>query len=69
MPINTQVNTRINLTLPKKQYELMKQLAELDNRSANSFMISMMSEGLRLSPKAKLLLDELNENNTDRDKE
>lgn len=47
----------------------MKQLAKLDNRSANSFMVSMMSEGLRLSPKAKLLLDELNENNTDRDKE
>ena len=69
MPINTQVNTRINLTIPKKQYELMKQLAKLDNRSANSFMVSMMSEGLRLSPKAKLLLDELNENNTDRDKE
>ena len=69
MPINTQVNTRINLTIPKKQYELMKQLAKLDNRSANSFMVSMMSEGLRLSPKAKLLLDELNESNTDGDKE
>ena len=52
-------NTRVNLTIPKKQYELMKQLAELDNRSANSFMVSMMLEGLRLSPKAKLLLDEL----------
>lgn len=52
-------NTRVNLTIPKKQYELMKQLAELDNRSTNSFMVSMMLEGLRLSPKAKLLLDEL----------
>ena len=52
-------NTRVNLTIPKKQYELMKQLAELDNRSAHSFMVSMMLEGLRLSPKAKLLLDEL----------
>lgn len=61
MAINTEKNTRINLTIPKKQYELMKQLAELDNRSTNSFMVSMMLEGLRLSPKAKLLLDELNE--------
>ena len=59
MAINTEKNTRVNLTIPKKQYELMKQLAELDNRSANSFMVSMMLEGLRLSPKAKLLLDEL----------
>lgn len=59
MAINTEKNTRINLTIPKKQYELMKQLAELDNRSTNSFMVSMMLEGLRLSPKAKLLLDEL----------
>ena len=59
MAINTEKNTRVNLTIPKKQYELMKQLAELDNRSTNSFMVSMMLEGLRLSPKAKLLLDEL----------
>lgn len=63
MAINKDKNTRVNLTIPKKQYELMKQLAELDNRSTNSFMVSMMLEGLRLSPKAKLLLDELNENN------
>ena len=63
MAINKDKNTRINLTIPKKQYELIKELAELDNRSANSFMVSMILEGLRLSPKAQLLLDELNENN------
>ena len=59
MAIDKSKNTRVNLTIPKKQYELMKQLAELDNRSTNSFMVSMMLEGLRLSQKAKLLLDEL----------
>lgn len=67
--INKEINTRVNITISKVHYEQIKQLAKLDNRSANSFIISMIHEGLRLSPKAKLLqeqLQELQEENTEK---
>ena len=59
--ISKEVNTRVNVTISKVHYEQMKQLAKLDNRSTNSFMISMMLEGLRLSPKAQYLKEQLKE--------
>lgn len=65
MAIDKDKNTRINVTIPKKQYEVMKQLAQLDNRSTNSLMVSMMLEGLRLSPKAKYLMEQLEQESTE----
>lgn len=59
MAINKEKNVARNITFTKKQWELIQQLADLDCRSANSLVVMMFNEGLRLSTKGKQLMEEL----------
>ena len=47
MAINTDRNTRVNVTIPKKMYNKIQLLAKEDMRSANSLMVFLMSQALQ----------------------
>ena len=47
MAINTEINTRVNVTIPKKMYNKIQVLAKEDMRSANSLMVFLMSQALQ----------------------
>ena len=47
MAINTEINTRVNVTIPKKMYNKIQLLAKEDMRSANSLMVFLMSQALQ----------------------
>ena len=45
--INKQINTRVNITIPKDLYEQIQSLAFGEMRSASSLMVYLMSEELK----------------------
>lgn len=47
MAINREVNTRINITIPKTLYKKIQILAKEDMRSANSLMVYLINQALR----------------------
>ena len=47
MAINKDVNTRVNVTIPKKMYSKIQLLAKEEMRSANSLMVFLMAQALQ----------------------
>lgn len=47
MAINKEINTRVNVTIPKKMYNKIQLLAKEDMRSANSLMVFLMAQALQ----------------------
>lgn len=47
MAINTERNTRINLTIDKNTYNKIQLLAKEEMRSANSLMVYLINQALR----------------------
>ena len=47
MAINKEINTRVNVTIPKKMYSKIQVLAKEEMRSANSLMVFLMAQALQ----------------------
>ena len=47
LAINTERNTRINLTIDKKTYNKLKVLSQSEMRSTNSLMVYLINQALR----------------------
>lgn len=47
LPINTERNVRVNVTIDKKTYNKLKVLAQSEMRSTNSLMVYLINQALR----------------------
>ena len=47
MAVNKEINTRVNVTIPKKMYHKIQLLAKEEMRSSNSLMVFLMAQALQ----------------------